>query len=74
MSRFCSQDYASKSINGIKIKKIIRITNRVLIAKYEEKLLAEVDEYDYLNNKYKSKLKFLFVVFFFILIQLKTVC
>lgn len=51
MSRFCSNDYLAKTINGIKIKKIIRITNRVLVARYEEKLLADVDENDYINNK-----------------------
>ncbi|CAF0859021.1 unnamed protein product, partial [Brachionus calyciflorus] len=50
-SRFCSSDYASKSINGIRIKRVFRVTNRVLIAKYEEKLLIDVDESDYINNK-----------------------
>lgn len=51
MSRFCASDFSAKSINGIKIKKVIRATNRVLVAKYEEKLLTDVDENDYINNK-----------------------
>ena len=51
MARFCSSDYVLKSINGIKIKKVIRVTNRVLLAKYEENVLYEIDENDYINNR-----------------------
>jgi len=51
MSRFCATEYLLKSINGIKIRKVIRCTNRILLAKYEESLLNEVDESDYINNK-----------------------
>lgn len=52
MSRFCSLDYAAKSISGIRIKRVIKVTNRVLISKYEEKILVNVDENEYINNKY----------------------
>lgn len=51
VSRFCASDYVSKAINGVRVNKVIRVTNRVLLAKYEEMFLVDVDEADYLNNK-----------------------
>ena len=51
MSRFCVTDYIKKSINSIKISKILKITNRALLANFEESLLNDVDENDYINNK-----------------------
>jgi hypothetical protein len=61
MSRFCENDYAPYSVCGIKIKNIIRVTNRFLLAKFEENLLTEVDESDYINNKpsLRKKLEYL---------------
>ena len=52
MSRFCASDYILRSISGIKMRKVIRVTNRLLLAKYEENILADIDENDYINNKY----------------------
>jgi len=51
MSRFCAADYVARSISGIKIRKVIRVTNRLLLAKYEENILNDIDEFDYINNK-----------------------
>ena len=51
MSRFCSADYIMKSISGIKIRQVIRLTNRLLISRYEENLINEIDENDYMSNK-----------------------
>lgn len=51
MSRFCAADYVSRSISGIKMRKVIRVTNRLLLSKYEENILKDVDEFDYINNK-----------------------
>ena len=51
MSRFCASDYILRSISGIKMRKVIRVTNRLLLAKYEENILADIDENDYINNK-----------------------
>lgn len=61
MSRFCENDYSQYGICGVKIKNIIRVTNRYLLSKFEENLLAEVDELDYINNKptLKKKLEYL---------------
>ena len=55
MSRFCASDYILRSISGIKMRKVIRVTNRLLLAKYEENILADIDENDYINNKYIIK-------------------
>jgi hypothetical protein len=51
MSRFCVTDYVKRNINSIKIKRVIKVTNRALLAKFEESLLNDVDENDYINNK-----------------------
>ncbi len=61
MSRFCENDYSQYDVCAIKIKNIIRVTNRYLLSKFEENLLAEVDELDYINNKptLKKKLEYL---------------
>jgi hypothetical protein len=52
MSRFCVTDYVKRNINSIKIKRVIKVTNRALLAKFEESLLNDVDENDYINNKF----------------------
>ena len=51
MARFCTSDYILRSIIGIKVKKVMRVTNRILLAKYEENILYEIDENDYINNR-----------------------
>ena len=51
MARFCTSDYILRSIIGIKVKKVMRVTNRILLAKYEENVLYEIDENDYINNR-----------------------
>ena len=51
MSRFCASDYVMRSISGIKLRKVIRVTNRLLLAKYEENILTDIDEFDYISNK-----------------------
>ncbi len=51
LSRFCAADYVTRSISGIKIRKVIRVTNRLLLSKYEEHILNDIDEFDYINNK-----------------------
>ena len=33
------------------MRKVIRVTNRLLLAKYEENILCDIDEFDYINNK-----------------------
>ena len=41
-------------IGGIKVHKVIRITNRLLLTKFEENLFQYMDENEFLNNKYIS--------------------
>jgi hypothetical protein len=52
LSRFCASDYILRTISGIKIHKVIRVTNRLLLTQFEEALFNYIDENDYINNKY----------------------
>lgn len=51
LSRFCASDYILRMISGIKIHKIMRVTNRLLSSQFEEALFNYIDENDYINNK-----------------------
>ena len=46
LSRFCSADYREHGIVGIKVRRIIRVHNRILRSRFDEKLLSIVDEAD----------------------------
>ncbi|XP_042565653.1 leucine-rich repeat-containing protein 9 [Clupea harengus] len=64
LSRFCARDYAKYGITGIKIKHIIRVHNRALRLRFENKLhslLASKDSQLFSQN-YKRGLDYLFYV------------
>ena len=46
LSRFCAADYREHGIVGIKIRRIIRVHNRILRSRFDEKLLSIVDDAD----------------------------
>ena len=46
LSRFCSADYREHGIVGIKVRRIIRVHNRILRSRFDEKLLSIVDDAD----------------------------
>ncbi|XP_071079047.1 leucine-rich repeat-containing protein 9-like [Haliotis cracherodii] len=46
LSRFCAADYREQGIMGIKLHRIIRVRNRMLRARFDEKLANFTDEKD----------------------------
>jgi hypothetical protein len=69
LSRFCSADYLLRLIGGIKIHKVIRITNRQLLTQFEENMFQYMDETDFINNKYNKvnkKLNLYYLIFIFL--------
>ena len=62
MARYCHNEHAlSSAITGIRILNILRVTNRSLFAKFEENILTQVDENDYINNRiaFRKKIEYL---------------
>ena len=51
MSRFCAGDYKDYGIMGIKIHRVMRVHNRILRARFDENLAAEVEDDDYYTTK-----------------------
>ncbi|KAL3874482.1 hypothetical protein ACJMK2_037491, partial [Sinanodonta woodiana] len=66
LSRFCAADYREHEIVGIKIRRIIRVHNRILRSRFDEKLTSIVDDMEgefYITNRnmsYKKNLEYLF--------------
>ncbi|KAK3554466.1 hypothetical protein QTP70_023488 [Hemibagrus guttatus] len=65
LSRFCVQDYKVYNITGIKINRIVRVHNRVLRLRFEDKLrdLLANNESSLLSQNYRRHLDYLFYVF-----------
>ncbi|KAL0969049.1 hypothetical protein UPYG_G00222010 [Umbra pygmaea] len=64
LSRFCAWDYKVYGVEGIKINRIIRIHNRPLRLRFEDKLhtLLASEESTIFSQNYKRWLEFLFYV------------
>ncbi|KAK3093172.1 hypothetical protein FSP39_012192 [Pinctada imbricata] len=66
LSRFCASDYKEHGIAGVKIHRIIRVHNRMLRNRFDEKLTSIVDDVDgeyypsLRNHSYKKLLEYLF--------------
>ncbi|KAJ8341293.1 hypothetical protein SKAU_G00335840 [Synaphobranchus kaupii] len=65
LSRFCVWDYCGHGITGIKINSIIRIHNRALRLRFEDKLHALLagEESTLFSQNYKRWLEYLFYVY-----------
>ncbi|XP_053476171.1 leucine-rich repeat-containing protein 9 isoform X2 [Ictalurus furcatus] len=65
LSRFCVWDYKAYNITGIKINRIVRVHNRILRLRFEDKLHAMQanNESSHLSQNYRRHLEYLFYVF-----------
>ncbi|XP_053088423.1 leucine-rich repeat-containing protein 9 isoform X1 [Pangasianodon hypophthalmus] len=65
LSRFCVWDFKAYNITGLKINRIVRVHNRVLRLRFEDRLHALLanNESSLLSQNYKRRLEYLFYVF-----------
>lgn len=49
LSRFCTWDFKTYGIMGVKVNRIIKVNNRILRLKFEEKFQNFSDN-EYMNN------------------------
>ncbi|XP_031746458.1 leucine-rich repeat-containing protein 9 isoform X3 [Xenopus tropicalis] len=64
VSRFCAMNFRAYGISGIKIHRIVRVHNRILRLKFEDKVQYWMDNEDlYTTESYKKKLEYLFYIF-----------
>ncbi|XP_045307093.1 leucine-rich repeat-containing protein 9 isoform X4 [Leopardus geoffroyi] len=64
LSRFCTWDFRPYGITGVKVKRIIKVNNRILRLKFEEKLQKFLDNEDMHDSEsYRKMLECLFYVF-----------
>ncbi|KAL4656332.1 leucine-rich repeat-containing protein 9-like [Arapaima gigas] len=62
-SRFCARDYKAHGIVGVKVTRIIRVHNRALRLRFEEKLHTLLTSVEFsLSQNYKRWLEYLFYV------------
>ncbi|XP_036398728.1 leucine-rich repeat-containing protein 9 [Megalops cyprinoides] len=64
LSRFCASDFKAHGVTGIKINRIVRIHNRALRLRFEDKLhaLLASEESTTFSQNYKRWLEYLFYV------------
>ncbi|XP_068110533.1 leucine-rich repeat-containing protein 9 [Hyperolius riggenbachi] len=61
LSRFCASNFKSLGISGVKIKRIVRVHNRILRSKFEDRVQDCLDAEDSVTNEnYKKMLEYLF--------------
>ncbi|XP_012579855.1 PREDICTED: leucine-rich repeat-containing protein 9 [Condylura cristata] len=64
LSRFCAWDFRTYGITGVKVKRIIKVNNRILRLKFEEKFQKFLDSEDMHDSEnYRKMLECLFYVF-----------
>ncbi|XP_078263320.1 leucine-rich repeat-containing protein 9 [Rhinoraja longicauda] len=65
LSRFCAWDFKRLGVTGLKINRIIRVHNRILRLKYEEKIhsILNKEGSSYKPENYKKMLEYLFYIF-----------
>ncbi|XP_008581575.1 PREDICTED: leucine-rich repeat-containing protein 9-like [Galeopterus variegatus] len=64
LSRFCTWDFRKYGITGVKVKRVIKVNNRILRLKFEEKFQKSLDNEDMHDSEsYRKMLECLFYVF-----------
>ncbi|KAH0517179.1 Leucine-rich repeat-containing protein 9 [Microtus ochrogaster] len=64
LSRFCTWDFRAYGITGVKVKRVIKVNNRILRLKFEEKFQRFLDNEDIHDlESYRKMLECLFYVF-----------
>ncbi|XP_053459141.1 leucine-rich repeat-containing protein 9 isoform X4 [Nycticebus coucang] len=64
LSRFCSWDFRTYGITGVKVKRVIKVNNRILRLKFEEKFQKFLENEDIHDSEhYRKMLECLFYVF-----------
>ncbi|KAF3831107.1 hypothetical protein GH733_002345, partial [Mirounga leonina] len=64
LSRFCTWDFRTYGITGVKVKRVIKVNNRILRLKFEEKFQKFFDNEDnHDSESYRKMLECLFYVF-----------
>uniref|UniRef100_A0A8D1N4I3 U2A'/phosphoprotein 32 family A C-terminal domain-containing protein n=1 Tax=Sus scrofa TaxID=9823 RepID=A0A8D1N4I3_PIG len=64
LSRFCTWDFRTYGITGVKVKRVIKVNNRILRLKFEEKFQKFLDNEDMQDSEsYRKMLECLFYVF-----------
>ncbi|KAM5129332.1 leucine-rich repeat-containing protein 9 [Mantella aurantiaca] len=64
LSRFCALNFKTFGISGVKINRIVRVHNRILRSKFEDRVQDYVDGEDSTaNENYKKLLEYLFYTF-----------
>ncbi|XP_026635089.1 leucine-rich repeat-containing protein 9 isoform X2 [Microtus ochrogaster] len=63
LSRFCTWDFRAYGITGVKVKRVIKVNNRILRLKFEEKFQRFLDNEDIHDLDYRKMLECLFYVF-----------
>ncbi|XP_064342064.1 leucine-rich repeat-containing protein 9 isoform X1 [Camelus dromedarius] len=64
LSRFCTWDFRTYGITGVKVKRVIKVNNRILRLKFEEKFQKFLDNEDMHDSEsYRKMLECLFYVF-----------
>uniref|UniRef100_A0A8C0WUI6 U2A'/phosphoprotein 32 family A C-terminal domain-containing protein n=1 Tax=Castor canadensis TaxID=51338 RepID=A0A8C0WUI6_CASCN len=63
LSRFCTWDFRTYGITGVKVKRVIKVNNRILRLKFEEKFHKFLDHEDMHDSDYRKMLECLFYVF-----------
>uniref|UniRef100_A0A8C0CWK9 Leucine rich repeat containing 9 n=1 Tax=Balaenoptera musculus TaxID=9771 RepID=A0A8C0CWK9_BALMU len=64
LSRFCTWDFRTYGIKGVKVKRVIKVNNRILRLKFEEKFQKFLDNEDMHDSEsYRQMLECLFYVF-----------
>ncbi|KAL8168768.1 UNVERIFIED_CONTAM: hypothetical protein K2H54_016478 [Gekko kuhli] len=63
LSRFCAWDFKPHGITGVKVNRVIRVHNRILKMKFEERFQSFLEEEDIGDStNYKKRLEYLFYV------------
>ncbi|XP_025856371.1 leucine-rich repeat-containing protein 9 isoform X3 [Vulpes vulpes] len=64
LSRFCTWDFRTYGITGVKVKRVIKVNNRILRLKFEEKFQKFFDNEEMHDSEsYRKMLECLFYVF-----------
>ncbi|XP_042116704.1 leucine-rich repeat-containing protein 9 isoform X2 [Peromyscus maniculatus bairdii] len=63
LSRFCTWDFRAYGITGVKVNRVIKVNNRMLRLKFEEKFQKCLDHEDMHDLDYRKMLECLFYVF-----------
>ncbi|CAO2586559.1 Leucine-rich repeat-containing protein 9 [Lemmus lemmus] len=63
LSRFCTWDFRAYGITGVKVNRVIKVNNRILRLKFEEKFQRFLDHEEIHDLDYQKMLECLFYVF-----------